>query len=98
MTVSHARTQFAQGRAPLPDQAAAAARKSLFASNDNAATSPADALVRAALRLFEQHGVEVTRYANAQAERAFFAGERAAFRWWLEVTRTLDRKVVIECH
>ena len=66
------------------------------AANDNATDPPGDALLRAALRLFAEHGLGAGHRAQAQAEAAFFDGDRDRYRWWLAVTRTLDRKLAVE--
>ncbi|HUQ12813.1 MAG TPA: hypothetical protein VM055_00875 [Novosphingobium sp.] len=66
------------------------------AANDDDSDGDGDALLRAALRLFAEHGLGAARHAQARAEAAFFAGEREGYRWWLAVTRTLDRKLALE--
>ena len=66
------------------------------AANDNALDAPGDALLRTALRLFAEHGLGAGHRAQAHAEAAFFDGERERYRWWLAVTRTLDRKLAVE--
>lgn len=74
----------------------AAALEAVAPANDNAAEPHGDALLRAALRLFAEHGLGAAHRAQAQAEDAFFAGDRDRYRWWLTVTRTLDRKLAVE--
>ena len=66
------------------------------ACNDNGSDPQDDALLRAALRLFADHGLGAGHRAQVEAEKAFFAGERDRYRWWLAVTRTLDRKLAVE--
>lgn len=66
------------------------------AANDDQANPGSDALLRAALRLFAAHGLGAARHAQARAESAFFAADRDAYRWWLAVTRTLDRQLALE--
>jgi hypothetical protein len=66
------------------------------AANDNAGEPRNDALLRAALRLFAEHGLGAAHRAQTHAEDAFFAGDRDRYRWWLTVTRTLDRKLAVE--
>jgi hypothetical protein len=78
------------GTWPLPRPA-----DTLRPGNDNEPERADEALLRAALRIFEHHGLDATRFAHEQAEQAFFSGQRPAFRWWLAVTRTLDRKLVL---
>ncbi|MBA4164172.1 MAG: hypothetical protein C0510_06015 [Erythrobacter sp.] len=52
-----------------------------------------DLLLDAALRHFARHGIGAARAARAQAETAFFAGDRAGYDWWLAICRTLDRRL-----
>ena len=66
------------------------------AVNDNGADPQGDALLRAALRLFADHGLGAGHRAQTEAEAAFFSGDRERYRWWLAVTRTLDRKLAVE--
>ena len=66
------------------------------AANDNGADPQGDALLRAALRLFADHGLGAGHRAQTAAEAAFFTGDRERYRWWLAVTRTLDRKLAVE--
>ena len=66
------------------------------AANDDFTDGEGEALLRAALRLFADHGLGAARHAQAAAETAFFAGNRERYRWWLAVTRTLDRKLAVE--
>lgn len=66
------------------------------AANDDYSDGEGEALLRAALRLFASHGLGAAHHAQAAAETAFFAGDRERYRWWLAVTRTLDRKLAIE--
>lgn len=73
-------------------------------ANDNGAPggeafdkrASSDQMLRAALRHFAQHGIGAAREARAQAEKAFFAGDRQAYDWWLGITRTLDRRLAAE--
>ena len=55
-----------------------------------------DQMLKAALRHFAEHGLGAARAARAQAEAAFFSGDRQAYDWWLSITRTLDRKLAAE--
>lgn len=52
-----------------------------------------DALLRAALRHFAMHGLAAAQRARRQAEKAFFDGDRQAYQWWLNICRTLDRRL-----
>jgi hypothetical protein len=65
-------------------------------ANDNSAVHSDDALLRASLRHFAEHGMAAAGHARRQAEAAFFAGDRNAYRWWLGICRTLDRRVARE--
>jgi hypothetical protein len=66
------------------------------AANDDDASASDDALLRAALRHFSEHGMAAAGHARRRAEAAFFAGDRNAYRWWLGVCRTLDRRLAKE--
>ncbi len=64
------------------------------ASNDNSVGKSTDpALIEAALRFFAEHGLGAARAARHQAEQAFFAGDSAKYRWWLEICRQLDQRM-----
>jgi hypothetical protein len=65
-------------------------------ANDNGAIHSDDALLRAALRHFAEHGLAAASHARRRAEAAFFAGDRNAYRWWLGICRTLDRRLASE--
>ncbi len=67
-----------------------------LAVNDNGADPQGEALLRAALRLFADHGLGAGHRAQIEAEASFFSGNRDSYRWWLAVTRTLDRKLAVE--
>lgn len=62
-------------------------------ANDNDPSGGQDAMLHAALRQFAQHGVAAAEHARQQAERAFFKGDRDTYQWWLEICRTLDRRI-----
>ncbi len=65
------------------------------AANDNRA-EPAfghDPLLRDALRHFAAHGLGAAETARQAAERAFFAGDRQGYDYWLGICRTLDRRM-----
>lgn len=81
-----------------PRLSASQARAALVrpANDNHAAELNANAdreLLHAALRQFAQHGIGAAAHARSQAERAFFAGDRETYRWWLGVCRTLDRRM-----
>ena len=63
------------------------------AANDNAGETLNDTLLRAALKHFGKYGLGAAENAHAEAERAFFIGDSDAYRWWLAVCRTLDRRM-----
>lgn len=71
-------------------------QQALLVANDNGTDPQGDALLRAALRLFADHGLGAGHRAQTEAEAAFFGGDRERYRWWLAVTRTLDRKLAVE--
>lgn len=50
-------------------------------------------VLRAALRHFADHGLGAAKVARAQAEKAFFQGDRETYDWWLGITKTLDRRL-----
>jgi hypothetical protein len=64
--------------------------------NDNNAAHSDDALLRAALRHFAEHGLAAAGHARRRAEAAWFAGDRDAYRWWLGICRMLDRRLARE--
>ena len=96
----------APGHAPAcsPIAKALVARAIERVANDNGleaeqaaqVSQPSDQMLRAALRHFAQHGLGAAREARAQAEKAFFDGDRQAYDWWLGITRTLDRRLAAE--
>jgi len=73
------------------------ARAQKRVANDNADFSERshnnDQVMRAALRHFAAHGLGAAKVARAQAEKAFFKGDRDTYDWWVDITRTLDRRL-----
>jgi hypothetical protein len=65
-------------------------------ANDNRGEPSADAMLHAALRHFAEHGLAAAHRARKQAEAAFFADDRQSYQWWLEICRTLDRRMASE--
>jgi hypothetical protein len=63
------------------------------AANDNGSAPRNDRMLRAALRHFAAHGLGAAEAARGNAETAFFAGDRQAYRWWLDICRMLDRRM-----
>ena len=93
-----------QGRACTPIAKALIGRAIERVANDNQRADgdageenhAHDHRLRAALRHFARHGLGAAREARAHAEKAFFEGDRQSYRWWLEITRTLDRRLARE--
>ncbi|WP_235911334.1 hypothetical protein [Croceibacterium soli] len=65
-------------------------------ANDDQEVGADEAMLRAALRHFADHGLAAASHARRRAETAFFAGDREAYRWWLGICRTLDRRMARE--
>lgn len=63
------------------------------AANDNAGAAQRDPVLREALMHFARHGLGAANHARDEAERAFFSDDREAYRHWLAVCRTLDRRM-----
>ncbi|MDY7098652.1 MAG: hypothetical protein SXU28_10990 [Pseudomonadota bacterium] len=90
------------GRSPacMPIARAMVRRAMERAANDNGTVSQTlmsnDKILRAALRHFAEHGLGAARAARSQAEQAFFAGDRQAYDWWMDITRTLDRRMAAQ--
>lgn len=65
------------------------------AANDNQVRGDFrhSAELRAALKHFAEHGLGAARVAQANAERAFFRGDRSEYQHWLGICRTLDKRV-----
>jgi len=53
-------------------------------------------MLHAALRHFSEHGLAAASSARQQAEKAFHAGDREAYRWWLAICRALDGRMARE--
>lgn len=65
----------------------------LRAANDNSHGFSNEVLLRAALKHFAEFGLSAADQARLNAERAFFAGDRTSYDWWLEICRALDRRM-----
>ena len=65
----------------------------LRAANDNGRPFTEDMVLRAALRHFAEYGLGAAEHASRNASAAFFAGDRAAYQWWLAICRALDRRM-----
>lgn len=79
-------------RSPI---ARALARRSLArAANDNGDPGVKDdAVLHAALRHFATHGLGAAIAALREAERAEADGDPQAHAWWMDICRTLDRRL-----
>lgn len=53
-------------------------------------------LMQAALRHFAEHGLSAAEEAKKSAEKAFFAGDREAYDWWVGICRTIDKRLAAE--
>lgn len=88
--------RFAAARPALRHSLAPRARARLIgrAANDNhVAVHGHDPLLRDALKHFARHGLGGAETARRAAERAFFAGDRPGYDYWLGICRTLDRRM-----
>jgi hypothetical protein len=85
---------FAVAQSPLARRLVRPAAKPIigFAANDNAVAGHRVDL-RAALKHFAEHGLGAANVARRNAESAFFRGDRSAYRHWLGICRTLDRRM-----
>ncbi|MBS0481241.1 MAG: hypothetical protein JSR96_03645 [Proteobacteria bacterium] len=63
------------------------------AANDNAVRSGSDAVLRDALKHFARHGLGAAEAARTEAEQARFAGDHQGYQHWLDICRTLDRRM-----
>ena len=63
------------------------------AVNDNGNAICSDRLLQGALRHFAEHGLSAAERARENAERAFFAGSRQDYQWWLAICAALDRRL-----
>ena len=68
-------------------------RRGLVPANDNSGTFGGEKLLGEALRHFAVHGLGAAEAARANAERAFFAGDRDRYQHWLDICRLLDRRM-----
>lgn len=70
-----------------------ARRRARAAANDNPSDQSGEAALHAALRHFARHGLAAARHARLEAEQARAAGDEQGFAWWLDICRTLDRRM-----
>ena len=66
--------------------------RTMLAVNDNGRPIADNALLRATLVHFAEYGLGAATQARRRAEDAFLAGDHDAYRHWLAVCRTLDRR------
>lgn len=66
----------------------------LRAANDNH-SGRRDLLPREALRHFAAHGLRAATVARGNAEEAHRAGDGQGYAHWLEICRTLDRRMAL---
>lgn len=89
--------RFAAARTALHLSLAPRLRARLIrrAANDNRRdlSGAHDPLLRDALKHFAAHGLGAADTARQAAERAFFAGDRQGYDYWLGICRTLDRRM-----
>ena len=71
-------------------------RRHARAANDNDGDEHVEAMLRASLRHFAERGLAAAVHARAEAEAAWFAGDRQGYRWWLGICRTLDGQMARE--
>ena len=64
-----------------------------MAANDNTAGLSHDQMLRDALEFFARHGLGAAERARENAESAFFENRRDEYRLWLNICRTLDRRM-----
>ncbi len=67
--------------------------RAMQAANDNGRAIADNAVLRATLVHFGAHGLRAAAEARVRAEDAYLAGDAAAYRHWLAVCRTLDRRM-----
>ena len=68
----------------------------LLAANDEGGEHSTDSMLHAALRHFAEHGLAAAQRARGQAEAALRADDRQGYLWWLDICRTLDRRLAGE--
>ena len=65
-------------------------------ANDNGSGHASDTMLTAALRHFSDHGLSAARHARLKAKAARRSGDEQGYRWWLDICRTLDRRMALE--
>ncbi|MGX7925237.1 hypothetical protein ACWPMX_01540 [Tsuneonella sp. HG094] len=88
--------RFAAARSAVhsPIARALARRAHGRATNDNGDDVIAnEAVFHAALRHFAAHGVGAARVALGEADKAQAEGDAQGHDWWMEICRTLDRRI-----
>ncbi|MFC0588169.1 hypothetical protein ACFFF7_01950 [Novosphingobium aquiterrae] len=94
MTIRHA---LASPVAPLFFSPMQQRRVVQRAANDNLGRQRHDPVLRDALKHFARHGMAAAQVARQHAEQAFFADDGQAYRHWLAICRTLDRRLAASC-
>ena len=88
--------RFAAARSTVhsPIARALARRAHGRATNDNGDDVIAnEAVFHAALRHFAAHGMGAARIALGEADKAHANGDSQGRDWWMEICRTLDRRI-----
>lgn len=67
----------------------------LHPANDNGPEPANDALLHAALRHFGEHGLGAARLAADWVAEALAHGNDREARYWLEICRSLDRRLAV---
>lgn len=70
-------------------------RITALAANDNGDGGQRDAVLRAALKHFATLGLSAAADARDKARTAHYTGNREAYRHWLSICRTLDRRMAV---
>ena len=91
MSIRFAAAARVPGPRMRPLQVRAFARRP--AANDNSQHQIRSAVLHAALNHFARHGLAAARVAADLAEAARAAGDADGHAWWLDICRTLDRRL-----
>lgn len=91
MSIRFAAATRIPGPRMRPLQVRALARRQ--AANDNTLHQIRSAALHAALNHFSRHGLAAARIAADLAKAARDAGDAEGHAWWLDICRTLDRRM-----
>lgn len=91
MSIRFAAAVRTPGHRMRPLQVRALVRRQ--AANDNTLHQIRSAALHAALGHFAQHGLAAARVAGDLATAALVAGDAQSHAWWLDICRTLDRRL-----